>query len=202
MIITLTGADFSQNNIGALNSWRIVRALQGVSTNSAITSVAKGGTYTATFTINSGYTLSSWSITMGGVAVTSGVTWKDKDNGTLATTDAEFLSKVRTAEVNITNVSGNIYISMIATANAPTVTYYTFSITPSPSTAKVVINGSEVTSVSVTAGTNVTWSVSASGYDTQSGNYTVNSNYNMTVTLNKQGATKLTTPSITLKEVT
>lgn len=188
MIITLTGADFSKNNIGVLNSWRIVRALQGVSTNSAVTSVAKGGTYSATFTVNADYTRQSCVITMGGTDITStAISW----NGNVGTIS------------NLT-VTGNLYISIIATANSPEVTKYTFAISPSPSSATVTINGQNTTSVMVNAGTVVSWSVTASGYISQSGSYQVNSNHVMTVALNKEDVAlpQLGTPTISLTEGT
>ena len=61
--------------------------------------------------------------------------------------------------------------------------YCTFTITPVPSNATVVIDGQQRTSVTVEKGTQVSWSVSASGYKSQSGTYTVNSDYTMAVTL-------------------
>lgn len=186
MIITLTGADFSKNNIGVLNSWRIVRALQGVSTNSAVTSVTKGGTYSATFTVNTDYTRQSCVITMGGTDITNtAISW----NGNVGT-------------ISNLVVTGNLYISIIATANSPAVTKYTFTISPSPSSATVMINGQNTTSVMVDSGTIVSWSVAASGYISQSGNYQVNSNYVMTVALSKESPTQqqLSTPNIYLTD--
>lgn len=59
----------------------------------------------------------------------------------------------------------------------------TFTITPVPSNATVMIDGQQRTSVTVEKGTQVSWSVTASGYKSQSGTYTVNSDYTMTVTL-------------------
>lgn len=99
MIITLTGADFSQNNIGTLNSWRIVRALQGASTTNNTTAVAKGAQYKATFIINDGYEYASSSITMGGQPIEANITWNGEKTQ---------------AEVNIPQVTGNVYISIIA----------------------------------------------------------------------------------------
>ena len=46
--------------------------------------------------------------------------------------------------------------------------YYTFTINPTPSNAKVTINGVNTNSVSVLEGTEVSWSVSLGGYETQS----------------------------------
>lgn len=60
---------------------------------------------------------------------------------------------------------------------------YTFAINPTPSDATVTINGQQVNSVRVEEGTEITWSVSKSGYRTQSGTYTVTSDYTMNVSL-------------------
>ncbi len=104
MIITLTGANFSENNIGTLNSWRIVRALQGVSTQSNVTAVPKNGSYTATFKVNDGYKLASSSVTMGGTDITSSALKWDGTTGT----------------VTISQVAGNVYISIIANVDSST----------------------------------------------------------------------------------
>lgn len=103
MIITLTGANFSENNIGTLNSWRIVRALQGVYTQSTITAVKKGSSYTATFTVNDGYQYASSSVTMKGSPIDNMLVWNEgKTQATLT----------------IPQVEGNVYISIIANAGS------------------------------------------------------------------------------------
>lgn len=56
---------------------------------------------------------------------------------------------------------------------APIVTNYTFTINPTPSNATVTINGANTKFVTVAEGTNITWSVSADGYVTQSDTETV-----------------------------
>lgn len=99
MIITLTGANFSENNIGTLNSWRIVRALQGVSTTSNVTAVPKNGSYTATFNVNSGYEYASSSVTMGGTDISNKLVWN---------------SEKTQAKIENLTVTGNVYISIIA----------------------------------------------------------------------------------------
>ena len=80
------------------NSWSITRNLTNFSTSSTVTSVTKNGSYSATFTLNSGCTYSSHSVTMGGATVTSGVSYS---NGTLT--------------VNISKVTGAVVITAVAT---------------------------------------------------------------------------------------
>lgn len=55
MIITLTGANFSANNIGTLNYWMVTRSLSGFSSSSTVSAVIKNGSYNATFTLLAGY---------------------------------------------------------------------------------------------------------------------------------------------------
>lgn len=50
---------------------------------------------------------------------------------------------------------------------------YTFSIVPNPADATVMINGVEQSSVNVSDGATLTWSVSKTGYETQTGSYTI-----------------------------
>ena len=63
---------------------------------------------------------------------------------------------------------------------------YTFSITTSPTSAKVVMNGVETKSVTVEPGTNVSWEVSATGYYSQSGNQIVTENTSKKITLSSK----------------
>lgn len=63
---------------------------------------------------------------------------------------------------------------------------YTFSITTSPTSAKVVMNGVETKSVTVEPGTNVAWEVSATGYYSQSGNQIVTENTSKKITLSSK----------------
>ena len=76
MIITLKGANFSTNNIGTLSTWTISRVLGTGATYSGDTYVDKNASLNATVTITDGYELGSAgvTVTMGGSAVTSGVT--------------------------------------------------------------------------------------------------------------------------------
>lgn len=64
-------------------------------------------------------------------------------------------------------------------------TYYTLTINPTPADASVAFNKGTVVgkTCTVTAGTSVTYTVSKSGYTTQSGTVTVNSDQTVNVTL-------------------
>lgn len=61
--------------------------------------------------------------------------------------------------------------------------YYTFTINPTPSNATVTINGVNTKTVTVEDGTTISWSVSASGYVSQSGSLTLTDDTTKTVTL-------------------
>ncbi|MBR6504571.1 MAG: hypothetical protein IKT41_02470 [Clostridia bacterium] len=63
---------------------------------------------------------------------------------------------------------------------------YTFAINASPTGAKVKINGEERTSIQVEVGSNVSWEVSLTGYNTQSGTEIVNGNITKNISLDKK----------------
>lgn len=74
MIIKLKGADFSANNINSLlNSWPITFYKRTLVTGTFVSSVSKGSTYTATFSVAENCTVDSVSITRGGTTI-SGAT--------------------------------------------------------------------------------------------------------------------------------
>jgi hypothetical protein len=104
MIITLTGANFSANNIGTLSTWTISRVLGDGATYSGDTYVDKGAALNATVTIASGYELGSAgvTVTMGGNAVTSGIT-----------------TSGNTITIKINAVTGNVVIK-VPTKNTAT----------------------------------------------------------------------------------
>lgn len=97
MIITLKGADFSTNNIGTLSTWAISRVLGNGATYSGSSYVEKGVALNATITIANDYEISSAgvTVTMGGAAVTSGITV----NG-------------NTITISIASVTGNVVIKV------------------------------------------------------------------------------------------
>lgn len=100
MIITLKGADFSNSNVGTLDTWLITKSLKGVTTTSTVTSVDKDGSYTATFKVTDGYELYNEYVTMGGVDITEQLVWSDDTTATLT----------------ISKVTGNVYINIVATS--------------------------------------------------------------------------------------
>lgn len=65
----------------------------------------------------------------------------------------------------------------------------TFTITPTPSDSIVVINGKTVSTVTVDYNTPIEWSVSRTGYVSQSGNLTLTEDTTLPVTLVKQQVT-------------
>lgn len=107
MWFKLTSANFT-NNLGTLsqlsNSFRVSTKLTNYSANSSISSVAKNGSYSNTFTpvgeVTSNYT---YSVTMGGVTVSSGVSL-NSDTGVLT--------------VSISPVTDNIVITASCTATS------------------------------------------------------------------------------------
>lgn len=68
----------------------------------------------------------------------------------------------------------------------PPATQYTFTINPIPSDATVIINGQVRTSLTADENTQITWEVSADGYISQSGTYTLVADYTLDVTLEKE----------------
>lgn len=64
--------------------------------------------------------------------------------------------------------------------------YYTFKIIPTPSDAIVTINGEATNSVTLTDGSEVTWSVEADGYAKQSGTVVLSEDTVMDIVLEEQ----------------
>ena len=62
---------------------------------------------------------------------------------------------------------------------------HTFTIVPVPADSTVIINGQERTSLTASYGTVMTWSVSHTGYQTQSGTETLTETYSMPINLAK-----------------
>lgn len=100
MIITLTKANFSLNNIGTLNSFAILTDLSLGLTYSGPALTSRGESVTAAITTLPNYKVNKDSvvITMGGVAVTSGITVTNTS-----------------ININIANVTGTIVIVATAT---------------------------------------------------------------------------------------
>ena len=181
MILTIKGADFSSANIGTLSTYIISKSIGSGATFDIPNFVDKNSSATWIITLNEGYTFGTYSITMGGVEVTPTV-----------------VDNVMT--ISITEVTGNVRI-VVATVNentgedepvAPPVTpdeptIYTLTISPNPSDATVKLTASGYTqsdnSITVQAGTSVSYTVSKTGYVGKSANVVVNSNQTITVTL-------------------
>ena len=79
-------------------SYTVTRNLTNCSSSNTSSSVTKGASYTTKITANSGYTLGSITVTMGGTNITS--------------------SAISGNTITISNVTGNIVISCIAKANS------------------------------------------------------------------------------------
>ena len=178
MWFKLVNANFT-TNLGTMsslsNSWGITWSVSGgiVKTNCP-GSVAKGGTLNATLTLNSGASLTS---------ITS-------SSGTLTKTVSG-----TTVTVKVTGISANCTITVVATGGTVAPTNYTFTINPTPTSATVTlsatgystVSGTGSKSITVANGTKVSWSVSANGYTTRTGNWTANENKTMPVTLTATG---------------
>lgn len=102
MIITLKGANFSANNIGTLSTWMISRSLGNGATYEGASYVDKDAALNATVTIAEGYELNGdVVVTMGGVAVTSGVTVEENViTIAIASVTGNVVIKVPTKNVN------------------------------------------------------------------------------------------------------
>lgn len=102
MIITLVKANFSASNIGILNSFAVLTNLGLGCSYNGPSSIERNGSLNATISISNGYVLNDDGliITMGGNAVTSGITVNDN-----------------TITIDISSVTGNIAIT-VSTKNA------------------------------------------------------------------------------------
>lgn len=108
------------------------------------------------------------------ITVTEGtkVTWSVEKTGYTSQSGEETMNDNK--ELNITLVA------------IPT---FTFTITPTPESATVKLNGETKNSITVETGTEVNWEVSATGYDTQTGEETITANKTLPVTLVKTQVT-------------
>lgn len=191
MIITLKGATFTHKL--DLNSWMIISDLVGVTSSNTVTKVTKGDTYTTTFTINTGCTLTKENVSVVCNGVTKTLTWDKLTEGGKAT-----LSFTPDATV---------YISIKATSTQvqpetpSTPTSHTFTINPTPTSATVTlsatgystVSGTGSNSITVANGTTVNWSVSANGYTTRTGNWTISGgNKTENITLTASSSTNVT----------
>lgn len=104
MIITLKGANFSENNIGTLTTVSVLFSLGAGATTSSPIIAERNKSYTATITLQDNYEVGSTgvTVTMGGTAVSGAVTINGK-----------------TITVTIANVTGAINIT-VPTVNTST----------------------------------------------------------------------------------
>lgn len=138
----------------SINNYSIINNLSNVTTNNVSGSILEGSSYTATITANSGYTINTIKVSMGGVDITS--------------------SAVSGNTINISEVTSNIVITASASqtqANTYTITNNLTNCTTDNSSASVLEGDSylstitandeyTLTNVSVTMdGVNVTNSV-------------------------------------------
>lgn len=137
---------------------------------------------TETVTITGSYT--AWE-------VTSAPSWSSAlglaGNAPVIDLDASANTSGSSRSGSFTIVIDGTSYQVSATQAAQAATTYRFTISATPSGATVVINGSERTYIDCVAGTSITWSVSASGYVSQSGVYTMGSaDHTETVTLTQE----------------
>lgn len=177
MIIRLTKANFSSNNIGQYT------------------------TEPGTLTFNVSPSNASWTLTCAAMSPstktgTGNTTWANIPAGSTVSYEVS-LSGYNTQKGSISiygNTSKTITLSEVGSVTPPvtpepdqpgTTTNYTFTINPTPSTATVTLTASGYTqsgnSISVASGTSVSWEVSANGYDTIKGTHTITENKTLDV---------------------
>lgn len=170
MIFILKGADFSASNIGQLNFWNIKISTSGT-VSATWTDPEEGSKSADTTSFQVAKNSINLTITISGL---DGVTADD-----CSTTLGTGSLSGTTYTVTIPTVTGNVNI--VAKASSVTPTNYTFTINPTPTSATVIlsatgyptVSGTGSKSITVANGTKVNWSVSASGYTTRTGNWTI-----------------------------
>lgn len=170
------------------NAWSVgYNVSGGITKTSGSGSISKGGTLTAIFTLSTGATFTSATLTPASA-------------GTVTHTVSS-----STVTITVKNVSANCTLSVVATGgsvepetpvNPPS--GYTFTINPTPASATVTlsatgystVSGTGSKSITVANGTKVNWSVSANGYTTRTGSWTIsggNKTENITLTATSGG---------------
>lgn len=161
---------------------------------------------------------SSQSILLSDYISTNAVKWQvtnepswlsggDMDNGSIDYMDfnANTSTSSRTATILVTATfaDGSTMTATITVTQAGVeVGNVNFSITATPTDAIITINGEITSSVTVVIGTEVTWSVAAIGYETQSGSLTVVRTTAIIVTLTALetgGGSAITTVTLKIK---
>lgn len=176
MWIKLIGASFKDNNIGTLTSHKVdTTGLVGLNVEPKYVSYTnEQKTQTKEFIITplSGYVLKADNI----------ITCTHSDNNTAdshkVTEDEVTAGKVVWTITLDSNIAFAGAAEKVETGGGEDDSTYTFTINPTPSTATVILTASGYTqsgnSITVPNGTTVSWSVSASGYTTQTGTWIVN----------------------------
>lgn len=195
MIITLKGANFSTNKIGTLSNWTITPVIDSGTVYSGVRSVKKGDPFSATLTLQENYAYSNGvEVTMGG----DGTITKTENGNvtTISTTSTTGNITIKALTYN-TSTGGSDSGDVVDPETPVTPTNYTFTITPDPISATVTlsatgysdVSGTGSKSITVANGTKVNWSVSASGYTTRTGNWTINGgNKTENITLTASGS--------------
>lgn len=171
MIIRLTKANFSSNNIGQYTT--------------------EPGTLTFNVSpSNATATLTCAAMSPSTKTGTGTITWANIPAGSTVSYEVS-LSGYNTQKGSISiygNTSKTVTLSEVGNVTPPaTPTNYTFTINPNPSNATVTLTASGYTqsgnSITVASGTSVSWKVSASGYTEQNGTHTVTKTESKSITL-------------------
>lgn len=179
MIITLKGATFT-NNIGALDAWPIQTVVNGgvlttLPSSSSIKKEDTAGVVLEYFYDNTKYTCDTVTIFSKGSSVGSYNRFLEQGKIQVTIPAGNTLSAKVVVTINLTAIGGG-------GGEPDTPTNYTFTLNPTPTSATVTLSASGYSMVSGTGsksiivadGTTVAWSVSASGYTTRTGNWTIN----------------------------
>lgn len=121
--------------------------------------------------------------TLSGIVVTARYSDNTSKTVTGYTLSGTIVEGNNTITVTYGGKTTTFNVTGYATVVEPDPVYYTLTITSSPSDATVKINNVVQTSITVEAGTTVSWEVSKDGYTTQSGNKVVSKTEIMSITL-------------------
>ena len=114
------------------NNYSIINNLNNATTNNISGSIEEGSSYSATITANTGYTISSITVTMNGVDVTS--------------------SAVSGNNINISNVTGNIVITVNTSVTTYTITNNLTNCTTNNNSNTISYNSSYSSIISANSG--------------------------------------------------
>lgn len=211
MWFKLAGATFT-NNLGTMDSisksyMMDYSGLTGLSASPGSVSYASDSTPDAkiTFTVKSGYVFKSGSkVTASGGASKTYTASADIAAGNSFTMDLTGISGKVTfvGAAELVSSGGNT-----GGGEPETPVNYTFTINPTPTSATVTlsatgystVSGTGSKSITVANGTKVNWTVSASGYTTRTGNWTISGgNKTENITLTTTGGEAADTATLTV----